>query len=79
MRRFSFNGWGRPGKGLTMGIDESPKRKQRKADARKREEKKWANKSGPVTHTWVDPRELLMRRVNEETMRERLEMLKRPN
>lgn len=38
-----------------MGMERSPKSQKRAADFRKRQEKRWAKKSGPVTVRFVDP------------------------
>jgi len=37
------------------GIEMSPERRRRQAAKRKREEKRWAKKCGPVTVRFVDP------------------------
>jgi hypothetical protein len=45
---------GRTGASLG-GIESSPQRRARQAAKRKREEKRWAKRSGPVTVRFVDP------------------------
>ena len=35
--------------GQTTGLEKSPERRRREAEARKRQERRWARKSGPVT------------------------------
>ena len=42
--------------GQSAGTEKSPERKKRDAARRKREEAKWARRSGPVTVRWVEPR-----------------------
>ncbi len=39
----------------TGGLEETPARKKRRAKARKRQEERWAAKSGPVTVYYRDP------------------------
>jgi hypothetical protein len=39
----------------TAGMEYSPARAKRKANARKRQDKRWEAKAGPVTVTFVDP------------------------
>jgi hypothetical protein len=38
-----------------MGLEASPKRQKRHRDFLKRQERRWAKKSGPVTVRFVDP------------------------
>lgn len=45
---------GRTGASLG-GAESSPERRKRQAAKRKREEKRWAARSGPVTVRFVDP------------------------
>jgi hypothetical protein len=48
---------GARGTGASLGgnVEMSPERKSRAAAKRRREEKRWARKSGPVTTRFVDP------------------------
>jgi hypothetical protein len=46
---------GRTGSSLGGGVETSPERRKRQADKRRREEKRWAKRSGPVTVRHVDP------------------------
>ena len=48
---------GRTGASLG-GVESSPERRSRQAAKRKREEKRWAKRSGPVTVRFVDPQTL---------------------
>ena len=46
---------GQSGASLGGRTEMSPERKKRAAAKRKREEKRWAKRSGPVTVRFVDP------------------------
>jgi hypothetical protein len=46
------------GTSLGGGVEMSPARKSRAAAKRRREEKRWARKSGPVVSRQVDPEQL---------------------
>jgi hypothetical protein len=58
------------GKGQTGtslgGFDESPKRRKRDAAKRRREEKRWAAKSGPVA-SYIDPSRIRSKPSGDET------------
>jgi hypothetical protein len=41
-----------------MGLESSPQRQKRHRDYLKRQERRWAKKSGPVTVRYVDPETL---------------------
>jgi hypothetical protein len=59
-RTATVRGVGRKGRtGSSLGgAETSPERRKRDAAKRRREEKRWAKRSGPVTVRFVDPEDL---------------------